>query len=109
MPIPAPSASAEDRRTTGRPDFDPPESGTDHAEQDFHQGRLAGAVLAEQAVDRAGRDAEVDAVFAQTGPKCLETPRSRIAGGAVSGRKVPTPEVVGPRAASVILPSAGTT
>ena len=39
-----------------------PSSGAGEAVEDVHQGRLAGAVLAEQGVDLAGPDVEVDAV-----------------------------------------------
>ena len=51
------------------------------AVEDVHQRRLAGAVLADDAVDGAGGDDEAMSRLAWTAPKRLLMPRSSIAGG----------------------------
>jgi hypothetical protein len=45
--------------------------GAQQAEQHVHQGGLAGAVLAQQGVDLAGLDHQVDAVVGGEGPEPL--------------------------------------
>ena len=51
-----------------------PGVGLDHARENVHQGRLAGPVLAEQRMDLAAVEIEVDPRSAWTPPKCLTTP-----------------------------------
>ena len=49
-----------------------PSSGRCIAVEDLHQRRLAGAVLADDGVDRAGRDREVDAVVGDHAGEALD-------------------------------------
>ena len=80
-------------RVTGRPevdllvaDVDLPVGARDEAEHDAHQRRLAGAVLAEQGVDLAGLNVEVDVVERDKVPVVLRdrgqpnAPRAGAAG-----------------------------
>ena len=86
MPIPAASASCG-LRMRGRPaaheDLAP--VGPVVAVEDAHQGGLAGAVLADDAVDRAGPDRQrLMSWLAWTSPNHLSMPRSSMTGGAVT-------------------------
>ena len=51
--------------------------GLQHAIDDLDQGALAGAVLAEQRVDLAGQDGEVDAVVGEAARKLLDDAAER--------------------------------
>jgi hypothetical protein len=51
--------------------------GAEQAEQDPDRGRLAGAVRSEEAVDRARRDVEVQAVEGSGGAEPLDQPGDR--------------------------------
>ena len=63
MPMPAAMASVGDLKCTSLPnDRDRALVGLMHAVEGLHQGRLAGAVLADDRVDRAGSDARGDVV-----------------------------------------------
>ena len=58
------------------------------AVDDVHQRRLAGAVLADDAVDDAARDDEIDVRLACTAPKRLSMPISSMAGTALAASVV---------------------
>ena len=68
-----------------------------HAGDDLHQRRLAGAVLADEAVDLAGAQREIDVAKRLTPPKDFEMPVSSSSGA-------PSPPAVG----RVIRRSSGT-
>ena len=53
-----------------------PSSGAMHARKNVHQRRLAGAVLAEQRMDFAGVEREIDAAQRLRAAKALTTPRA---------------------------------
>ena len=73
MPRPAAMASRGERKSTGRPnDADLAGVGPVEPVEDVHQRALAGAVLAEQGVDLAGAQVEVDAVVGDDAGEALD-------------------------------------
>ena len=79
--------AADGRRPAAHEDLAP--VGAVVAVEDAHQGRLAGAVLADDAVDRAGADRERESWLAWTSPNHLSMPRSSMTGGAVTESAAP--------------------
>ena len=84
MPMPTAMASLGvlDRHRLAA-DADLAAVGLVEAVEDRHQRRLAGAVLADDAVDRAALDLQVDVALAWTAPKLLSMPISSIAACAI--------------------------
>ncbi len=89
MPMPAAIAAwLSGMRDRLAVDADLAAVGLVEAVEDRHQRRLAGAVLADDAVDGAAPDREVDVALAWTAPKLLLMPTSSIASGpAAPGRR----------------------
>ena len=65
-----------------------PASGREGAAQDLHQRALAGAVLAEQGVDLARAELEVDAVEGDGGAEALADARHATGRAAADGRVI---------------------
>ena len=94
--MPMPAAMASPGRWNGRaaPSMRiSPSSGRVEAVEDVHQGRLAGAVLAEQREDLAGLHVEIDAVVGDdTGEALGDAPQLELHGvrllGVPNGRRL---------------------
>ena len=75
MPMPAAIASLGEAKVTGLPSTRiSPSVGVEQPVEHVHQRRLAGAVLAEQAVDLARLDGQVDVVVGRERPEPLGEP-----------------------------------